>query len=216
MPPMAPLGEDGTAVIDDGRIVRGGTRRAAILAAATREFGRKGYESARIADIAREAGVTDAGVLHHFPRKRDLFVAVVELREDVYREVHDHEPASVRELFDGMVAAVRRASRDPDLVRFRRMLTGAAGIEGHPIGDRLRRNLERALDMFVPVVRRGVESGELAADTDPEQVVLELLALNEGIRDQWVTLPERVDYVRAFTRAVDSLHRRIAASADRQ
>ncbi|WP_232832087.1 hypothetical protein [Nocardiopsis sp. FIRDI 009] len=109
--------------------------------------------------------MTDAGVLHHFPSRRDLFVAVVELREDVYREVHEREPTSVRELFDGMAAAVRRASRDPDLVRFRGMLTGAAGIEGHPVGDRPRRNPERALDMFVPAVRRGVESGELVADT---------------------------------------------------
>ncbi|WP_255423079.1 hypothetical protein [Nocardiopsis sp. FIRDI 009] len=32
-------------MIDDRRIVRGDTRRAAILAAATREFGRKGYET---------------------------------------------------------------------------------------------------------------------------------------------------------------------------
>lgn len=198
-------------MVDDKRIVRGDTRRTAILAAATREFGRKGYERARIADIAREAGVTDAGVLHHFPRKRDLFVAVVDLREDVYRTLHTREFESVRELFDALVASVRRAAGDPDLVRFRRMLTGAASIEGHPIEGRYRENLERALDVFVPVVRRGVESGELLAESEPEQIVLEMLALNEGIRDQWVTLPERVDYVRTFTAAVDSLYRRIAA-----
>ncbi|MFD8008746.1 TetR/AcrR family transcriptional regulator [Streptomyces sp. NPDC059762] len=204
--------DGGAIVIDDKRIVRGDTRRAAILAAATREFGRKGFEKARIADIAREAGVTDAGVLHHFPRKRDLFIAVVELREDVYRGLHGRGFASVRELFDGLIGAVRLAAEDPDLVRFRRMLTGAASIEGHPIEGRHRENLERALDLFVPVVRRGVESGELAADTDPEQIVLELLALNEGIRDQWVTLPERVDYVGVFTAAVDGLYRRAAAS----
>lgn len=197
-------------MVDDKRIVRGDTRRTAILAAATREFGRKGYERARIADIAREAGVTDAGVLHHFPRKRDLFVAVVDMREDVYRSLHAREFESVRELFDALVASVRHASEDPDLVRFRRMLTGAASIEGHPIEGRYRENLERALDELVPVVRRGVESGELLAESEPEQIVLEVLALNEGIRDQWVTLPERVDYVRTFTAAVDSLYRRVA------
>ncbi|MFY7067809.1 TetR/AcrR family transcriptional regulator [Nocardiopsis changdeensis] len=208
---MASLGEDAAVVVDDKRIVRGDTRRTAILAAATREFGRKGYESARIADIARAAGVTDAGVLHHFPRKKDLFLAVVELREDVYRELYLREITTVRDLCDGLVAAVRRAAQDPDLVRFRRMLTGAAGIEGHPIEGRHRHNLERALEEFVPVVRDGIGSGELAADTDPERTVLELLALNEGIRDQWLTLPDRIDYVETFEAAVDSLYRRIAA-----
>ncbi len=202
-------------MVDDKRIVRGDTRRTAILAAATREFGRKGYERARIADIARAAGVTDAGVLHHFPRKRDLFVAVVELREDAYRALSTREFETVRALFDALTVSVRRAAEDPDLVRFRRMLTGAASIEGHPIEGRYRENLERALAAFVPVVRRGVESGELRPECEPEQIVLEVLALNEGIRDQWITLPERVDYVGTFTKAVDSLYGRVAASADR-
>jgi AcrR family transcriptional regulator len=200
---------------DDKRIVRGDTRRAAILAAATREFGRKGYERARIVDIAHAAGVTDAGVLHHFPRKLDLFFAVVELREDAYSALAEAEFTSVRELFDALIASVGRAAEDPDLVRFRRMLTGAAGVEGHPIEGRHRENLERVLDMFVPVVRQGVESGELLADCEPLQTVLEVLALNEGIRDQWVTLPERVDYVSVFTSAVNGLYRRISSSAAR-
>jgi AcrR family transcriptional regulator len=199
--------------IDDKRIVRGDTRRAAILSAATREFGRKGYERARIVDIARAAGVTDAGVLHHFPRKLDLFLAVVELREEAYAGLHQVEFVSVRALFDGLIAAVERAAQDPDLVRFRRMLTGAAGVEGHPIEGRYRENLERALERFVPVLRQGVESGELTAHCDPLQTVLEVLALNEGIRDQWVTLPERVDYVGTFTAALNGVYGRIAASA---
>ncbi|MCX5205852.1 TetR/AcrR family transcriptional regulator [Streptomyces sp. NBC_00237] len=210
-----PAPTDPSAVVDDKRIVRGDTRRTAILAAATREFGRKGYDRARIADIAREAGVTDAGVLHHFPRKHDLFVAVVELREDTYRAFYAEEFRTVRDMLDALIAAVRRAGEDPDLVRFRRMLTGAAGVEGHPVEGRHRDNLERALERFVPVVRRGVASGELLAGTDPEQIVLEMLALNEGIRDQWVTLPERIDYVGVFTSAVNGLYGRIATDPGR-
>ncbi|MGW5647722.1 TetR/AcrR family transcriptional regulator [Saccharopolyspora sp. NPDC003752] len=199
---------------DDRRIVRGDTRRAAILAAATHEFGRKGYERTRIADVARAAGVTDAGVLHHFPRKLDLFQAVVEAREEAYHALYSLDFGSVRELFDAMISSVRRAGDDPDLVRFRRMLTGAAGIEGHPIEGRHRENLELALDAFAPIVQRGIETGELHDQCEPEQIVLEILALNEGIRDQWLTLPERIDYLGTFTAAVNGLYRRIAASSD--
>lgn len=200
---------------EDRRIVRGEDRRAAILAAATRLFGRKGYEAARVADIARVAGVTDAGLLHHFATKKDLFMAVVKLREDSYGDEASFDVATVRDMFDAMIAGVRRASENPDLVRFRRMLTGAAGIEGHPIEARYRDVLAQALDRWAPVVRRAIDSGELATDLDPEQVVLELLALNEGIRDQWLTLPDRIDYVRTFTTAVDRLYESIAcATAD--
>ncbi|MGX1932795.1 TetR/AcrR family transcriptional regulator [Microbacterium resistens] len=194
----------------DKRVARGDARRAAILAAATREFGRKGYETTRIADIARAAGVTDAGVLHHFTTKQDLFMAVVERREEVYHSVR-LPAASVRELFDDFIAAVRAAADEPDLLRFRVMLTGASRIEGHPVEGRAQRTLEAALDALVPFVARRIEDGEIAEGTDPQQVILELLALNEGIRDQWSTLPDRIDYVGTFTAAVDALYARVRA-----
>lgn len=199
-----------TVAETDKRVARGDARRAAILAAATREFGRKGYETTRIADIARAAGVTDAGVLHHFTTKQDLFMAVVERREEVYQSVR-LPAASVRELFDGFIAAVRAAADEPDLLRFRVMLTGASRIEGHPVEGRAQRTLEAALDALVPFVARRIEDGEIAEGTDPQQVILELLALNEGIRDQWSTLPDRIDYVGTFTAAVDALYARVRA-----
>ncbi|MDA4891995.1 MULTISPECIES: TetR/AcrR family transcriptional regulator [Microbacterium] len=199
-----------TVAETDKRVARGDARRAAILAAATREFGRKGYETTRIADIARAAGVTDAGVLHHFSTKQDLFMAVVERREEVYQSVR-LPAASVRELFDGFIAAVRAAADEPDLLRFRVMLTGASRIEGHPVEGRAQRTLEAALDALVPFVARRIEDGEIAEGTDPQQVILELLALNEGIRDQWSTLPDRIDYVGTFTAAVDALYARVRA-----
>lgn len=199
-----------TVAETDKRVARGDARRAAILAAATREFGRKGYETTRIADIARAAGVTDAGVLHHFSTKQDLFMAVVERREEVYQSVR-LPAASVRELFDGFIAAVRAAADEPDLLRFRVMLTGASRIEGHPVEGRAQRTLEAALDALVPFVARRIEDGEIAEGTEPQQVILELLALNEGIRDQWSILPDRIDYVGTFTAAVDALYARVRA-----
>ncbi|MFC4072017.1 TetR/AcrR family transcriptional regulator [Actinoplanes subglobosus] len=194
----------------DYRLARGDARRDRILTAATREFGRKGYESARIADIARSAGVTDAGVLHHFATKHDLFMAVVERREEVYQTIRLPDE-SVRALFDEFIAVVRLAAQDPDLLRFRVMLTGASRIEGHPVQGRARRNLEAALDTLVPFVRKRITAGEIAEGTDPQQLVLELLALNEGLRDQWSTLPDRVDYVAAFTAAAEGLYERVRA-----
>lgn len=190
------------------RLARGDARRTRILAAATTEFGRKGYEGARISDIARTAGVTDAGVLHHFGTKYDLFMAVVERREEVYQAVR-LTTESVRALFDEFIAVVRLAAQEPDLLRFRVMLTGASHIEGHPVQGRARRNLEAGLDSLVPFVQERIDAGEIAETTDPQQLVLELLALNEGIRDQWSALPDRIDYVAVFTAAVNGLYERV-------
>ncbi|RZU66348.1 TetR family transcriptional regulator [Microterricola gilva] len=194
----------------DKRVARGDARRLAILAAATREFGRKGYESARIADIARAAGVTDAGVFHHFASKQELFMAVVERREEVYQSIR-LPMDTVRQLFDAIIGTVHVAAAEPDLLRFRVMLTGASRIEGHPVEGRSQRSLEAALDAFVPFIEQRIEQGEIAQGVDAQQVVLELLALNEGIRDQWSTLPDRIDYEATFTAAANGLYERIRA-----
>lgn len=194
----------------DKRVARGDARRNRILAAATREFGNRGYESTRIADIARSAGVTDAGVLHHFSTKQDLFMAVVERREEAYQTV-SLPGESVRSLFDQFIEAVRRAAEEPELLRFRVMLTGASRIKGHPVEGRAQRTLESALDTLIPMVRGRIAAGEIAEGTDPEQLILELFALNEGIRDQWSTLPDRIDYVAVFTAAANSLYERVRA-----
>ena len=201
----------GTEDHADGRIVRGDSRRAAILEAATREFGRRGYERARIVDIARAAGVTDAGLLHHFATKRELFLAVVELREQVYAPFAETHLVSARTVFDALIASAARAGLNPDLIRFRMMLTGAGGLEGHPVEGRAGTNLRRALAALEPIIAAAVASGELRADTDPRQVVLELFALNDGIRSLWAAWPEAVPYADTFRTAANALYARIAA-----
>ena len=56
---------------------RGRERRAAVLEAARRLFSSQGFKGASLAAIAHEAGITDAGLLYHFPTKNDLLLAVI-------------------------------------------------------------------------------------------------------------------------------------------
>jgi AcrR family transcriptional regulator len=62
---------------------RGNTRdpestSAAVLAAAVREFTERGYEGARVDNIARRAGVNKRMLYHYFGNKQALYVAVLE------------------------------------------------------------------------------------------------------------------------------------------
>ncbi len=56
-----------------GRTAR--VSRAEVLAAARETFVERGYEGARLSDIAGRIGVSAAALLRHAPTKRDLFVA---------------------------------------------------------------------------------------------------------------------------------------------
>lgn len=61
------------------------TRRA-IVKAATRCFGKKGFAATGLADVARAAGVTTGAIYHHFADKKALFKVVA---EGVEEEVAD-------------------------------------------------------------------------------------------------------------------------------
>src|SRR4051812_28789744 len=52
-------------------------REAAILQAATRVFGTKGYKAARTADIAAAAGVTERTLFRYFATKEALYQRVM-------------------------------------------------------------------------------------------------------------------------------------------
>lgn len=62
--------------------------RAALIRAARRLFGERGYDDVPSALIATEAGVTRGALYHHFTDKRDLFEAVFEqLEQDITTDI---------------------------------------------------------------------------------------------------------------------------------
>ncbi|MFB7843917.1 TetR/AcrR family transcriptional regulator [Microbacterium sp. NPDC056052] len=194
----------------DGRVRRGQERRARILEAAVRRFAHQGYETTRIADIAHDAGMTDAGLIHHFPTKLDLFMAVVQRREEAFAPVVENEVRTVADMIAAFNSGVRSATKEPEYIRFRAMLSGASVLDDHPATAHLARRLTESLAFLVPHIARGIDSGELLPHQDPRAIVLHLLALNDGIRAQWALLPEEIDYAETLEGATRAFYRQIS------
>ena len=75
--------EDEAAAIDgaaDRGRQPGGQKRARILDAAETVFARRGFYNARVAEIAREAGVADGTIYLYFKSKDDLLISLFESR----------------------------------------------------------------------------------------------------------------------------------------
>lgn len=60
-----------------GRKARSGARREAILAAALDEFSSRGFEAARLEDVARRAGVAKGTIYLYFRDKESLFQELI-------------------------------------------------------------------------------------------------------------------------------------------
>jgi TetR/AcrR family transcriptional regulator len=78
--------------------------RAAILAAAERHFADRGYEAARLEDIAADVGIRRAAIFYHFKDKSDLYAAVL---ADVLGDITPALPAggSATERLEASISA---------------------------------------------------------------------------------------------------------------
>ena len=145
---------------------KGAQTRQAILDAAIERFGRDGYKSTKVADIARDADVGSTLVYNYFPNKEALFLAALD--EDAAGvieagEVVKTEGAIVSDLGTSLMAALVSAVEHHPLAR--RVL---AGLEPHatermaeiPALAELRKTIAERL-------RSGQADGRVRTDIDP-------------------------------------------------
>ena len=133
--------------------------RAALLAAALDEFAQHGFAGARVADIARRAGLNKQLINYYFGSKEGLYLALQQAWLD--REASFADPGlSLGEL---VVRYLEDALADPRPLRLLlwRGFTDASAPEG-----------EHDREPDVDRIRSRQRTGEVAADLDPAAVLL--------------------------------------------
>lgn len=93
-------------------LAKGDDRKQRILAVAERLLARNGWRNTSLAQIAKEAGVTPAGLLHHFESKEQLLNAVLDAR-DADDDAHADRSG---DLFTEICRVADRFDRAPELV----------------------------------------------------------------------------------------------------
>lgn len=108
------------------------TRQLEILGAATQVFSEHGYRAGTIAQIASVAGLSQAGLLHHFPNKDAILMAVIELRRQENLDLFRSEVGSGQMVVDAVLSVLRTNARQPELVRLFAVLSTEALNPDHP------------------------------------------------------------------------------------
>src|SRR3954469_21562749 len=153
---------------------RSEAKRARILDTAMRHFAERGYQAARIEDIATELSIAKGSVFQHFGSKEGLFLAGYQKAVSSF-PAYLEAPANVvaRGFFETLRYWLERTDR---LVRenwgpYRVALLGKYGTDlrlRHEINRYLR---ERDPYGTVAFVRMGVSRGEVRSDIDEEMIV---------------------------------------------
>ncbi|MFG2311282.1 TetR/AcrR family transcriptional regulator [Streptomyces sp. NPDC048566] len=166
-------------------------RRAEIVRAALEVIAERGYRGASLAAVAERVGLTQQGLLHHFPTKEALLVAVLAER-DRWDAVPDGAWRA-----DLLLQLVEYNAMRPGVIQTFAALLGESVTEGHPARAFFTGRYTAVRASMAAVLR--AEYGErLPGGLTPERAAPLLVAVMDGLQYQWLLDPESVDMPAAF------------------
>ena len=167
-------------------LAKGEDRRQRILGVAERLLARNGWRTTSLAQIAREAGVTPAGLLHHFESKEQLLNAVLDARDE---DDGAHADYLSGDLITELRRVPERFERAPELIGTFTVLLVENIAPDAPLHDRMHQRYRAAIDIITNIVERGQRDGQYRQDIDAATKAVEILAFINGMETLWLLDP---------------------------
>jgi AcrR family transcriptional regulator len=172
----------------------GRATRDQLVRAAMETFAARGYRGASLDTIAAEVGVTRQGLLHYFPSKTKLLLAVLQLRDEedavALNEFAAREGTSVRQILGELL---RHNATRPGLGRLFTVLSAESIEPGHPAHEYFVERYRRVRELFIDWIRAEQASGRITSAPAPESLAVSLIALLDGLQLQALLDPESVN-----------------------
>jgi AcrR family transcriptional regulator len=188
-------------------LAKGEDRRQRIMAVAERLLARNGWRNTSLALIAKEAGVTPAGLLHHFESKEQLLNAVLDAR-DADDEIHADYRSG--DLIAELSRVPERFERAPELIGTFTVLLVENIAPDAPLHDRMHKRYRDAIDIITEIIKRGQSDGTFRPDCDAVTKAVEILAFINGMETLWL-LDRSIPLTEVFKGYAESLGRELAA-----
>ncbi|NUU25905.1 MAG: TetR/AcrR family transcriptional regulator [Streptomycetaceae bacterium] len=193
--------------------------RQKIVDAATLAFAESGFHGTTMAAVARRAGISHTGLLHHFATKEELLVAVLrgqDQRSHDYLEAHraiDPE-ANPLDMLSGMLAiAVEECTTA--IAGASAVLLGEAVSPDHPAHSHFAERYKTARRFYTRVYTALAQRDALRTRLSPETLADITTAFLDGLRTRHLFAPADIDIAAVVHDFVDSLILTPAAAATR-
>ncbi|HEY5150155.1 MAG TPA: helix-turn-helix domain-containing protein [Mycobacterium sp.] len=192
-------------------LAKGEDRKQRILDVAQRLLARNGWRNTTLAQIAKDAGVTSAGLLHHFDSKEQLLHAVLDARDT---DDAEHAYQQTGDLAEAIASAAERFYRSPELVGTFAVLMAENIAADAPLHDRLVARYRAAVEIIAERIRFGQSEGRYRQDMNPVIKAVEILAFVNGMETSWLldpTIP-LTDVFKEYSRSLASQLAPVAGS----
>jgi AcrR family transcriptional regulator len=175
-----------------GNYAKGLARRQEIVDVALELFAVKGYDRTSVREIARQTGLSQAGLLHHFGSKEELFLEVLRLRDRRNDEFYDQGERH-RVSIDGLTHIVDHNAAQPGLVRLYVAMSAESTGDDSASRRFFTERYETLRKDIAADIRLRQDAGELPATLDPLGIATLLIAAADGLQIQWLLSPDSID-----------------------
>jgi AcrR family transcriptional regulator len=179
---------------------KGRAKRREIIDQAVALFGEVGYRGASLREIAARCGISHPGLLHHFPTKESLLLAVLAHRDEIDGEWLSIDRTTGMDKLRRLVDLVALNATRRGIVELFAVLSTEATSPDHPAHAFFVERYRNAVDAAELTYVQVREEGGLRPGIDPGAAARQLIALMDGLQVQWL-LDDRVTNMAGVVRA---------------
>ena len=168
-----------------GSYAKGVAKREEILRTALEVVDRNGMRGTSVRELADAVELTQAGLLHHFGSKEELFLAILTVRDD-----EDAHRMAGLDIIDQFLLVIGHNAQTPGMVQlFTSMAAAATSDTSHPAHAWFAERYVRFRTSLTDTMRERQASGEMPADVDVEKLAAVMMAVSDGMQLQWMLDP---------------------------
>ncbi|MFT4137241.1 TetR/AcrR family transcriptional regulator [Microbacterium sp.] len=168
-----------------GPYAKGTAKRAEILDTALDVIARNGCHRASNREIAERVGLSQAGLMHYFGSREELYQEVLRARDE--RDLRDHFLHNPT--FAGYLEVIAHNTQVPGLVRLYAEFSAEAGTPGHPAHRFFVERYAFLRHLLGEAIERAQDAGELGPAVDIPQAVDLIVSASDGLQVQWLIDP---------------------------
>ena len=191
-----------------GSYAKGVAKRGEILRVALEVVDRNGMRGTSVRELADAVDLTQAGLLHHFGSKEELFLAILTARDE-----DSGDDTAGLDIIDQFLAVIERNAQTPGMVQlFTSMAAAATSDPSHPAHAWFAERYVRFRANLTESLRLRQLTGEVPEDVDVAKLAAVMMAVSDGMQLQWMLDP--ATDMAAHVRLVWDLALRSAPKAD--
>ncbi|MDR6905571.1 AcrR family transcriptional regulator [Agromyces sp. 3263] len=170
-----------------GSYAKGVAKREEILTTALDVIARNGYRRTSVRELADAVGLSQAGLLHYFSSKEELFQEILRKRDEV--DTGGFVDNDLEHPVEGFFGVIRHNSEVPGLVQLYAQVSTEACDPDHPAHAFFVDRYNQFRGVFSTLVRDEQAAGNVDPSLDADRIANLFLAAADGLQTQWMLDP---------------------------